>query len=174
MAQKRLTRQDWTDAGLQALADTGPSALRAEALARDMGTTKGSFYWHFRDLPDYLAVLIAEWEMRAAEEIGAVLESDESLATRLCAFALGGTEPVDMAMRGWARTDKNAARATSTIDKLRMDALHALLADVGITNPDLARALRAAGIGMGALAAQDKADNLQPMATLVDLVLALR
>ncbi|MFN3661424.1 TetR family transcriptional regulator [Yoonia sp.] len=47
--------EDWLMAGFRALASHGPSALRAAALARDLGTTKGSFYWHFKDLPDYLS-----------------------------------------------------------------------------------------------------------------------
>ena len=44
-------------AGFRALARSGARALRAEALARDLDTTKGSFYWHFKDLPDYLTRL---------------------------------------------------------------------------------------------------------------------
>jgi len=43
----RLGKADWLDAGLAALAAEGPAALRAEALARQLNTTKGSFYWHF-------------------------------------------------------------------------------------------------------------------------------
>ncbi|MEH6751885.1 MAG: TetR family transcriptional regulator, partial [Paracoccaceae bacterium] len=36
-------------AGLAALAEAGPVALKAEPMARRLGTTKGSFYWHFAD-----------------------------------------------------------------------------------------------------------------------------
>ena len=36
---------------IAALAETGPEALKAEPLAARLGVSKGSFYWHFRDVP---------------------------------------------------------------------------------------------------------------------------
>jgi AcrR family transcriptional regulator len=46
---RQLGREDWIAAGLAALAAGGPTAFRVEAVARALGVSKGSFYWHFRD-----------------------------------------------------------------------------------------------------------------------------
>jgi AcrR family transcriptional regulator len=43
------SREDWIRAAGRRLAQGGAAAVAVEALARDLGVTKGSFYWHFRD-----------------------------------------------------------------------------------------------------------------------------
>jgi AcrR family transcriptional regulator len=55
MPQKRLTRQDWIDAALEALETGGVPAVAVEPLASRLGVTKGSFYWHFKDRNELLA-----------------------------------------------------------------------------------------------------------------------
>ena len=44
-----LTAADWTQAALDALARGGLTAVAVEPLAKELGATKGSFYWHFAD-----------------------------------------------------------------------------------------------------------------------------
>ena len=47
------------------LARHGIESVRVEVLARDLGVSKGSFYWHFRDRSELLEKLLA-----AAREAG--------------------------------------------------------------------------------------------------------
>ena len=169
----RLTPDDWLAAGFAALSEAGPGALGAEPLARRLGTTKGSFYWHFADVPAYSTALLARWQ--AAAE--AALETDESdpLAARLrtCAIAIATPDPgPEPAIRGWATTDRLAARAVAETDTARLDRLGALLAACGIANPDMARILLGAAIGMQALSEAEA--NRDAIGSLVDLILALR
>jgi AcrR family transcriptional regulator len=58
----RLSREDWIEAALQALADDGPSGVAVERLAARLGTTKGSFYWHFKDREELITEALATWE----------------------------------------------------------------------------------------------------------------
>jgi glycosyltransferase involved in cell wall biosynthesis len=37
-----------------------------EPLAKDLGVTKGSFYWHFRDRADLLEAMLEEWRRRVS------------------------------------------------------------------------------------------------------------
>ena len=60
----RLRREDWIDAALQALADDGPSGVAIERLAAQLGTTKGSFYWHFKDREELITEALATWEQQ--------------------------------------------------------------------------------------------------------------
>ena len=62
LSQVRLSREDWIGAALQALADDGPAGVAVERLATRLGTTKGSFYWHFKDREELIAETLAAWE----------------------------------------------------------------------------------------------------------------
>src|SRR5918998_4441424 len=67
----RLSREDWIGAALQALADDGPSGVAVERLAARLGTTKGSFYWHFKDRQELITETLAAWER---DETDALIE----------------------------------------------------------------------------------------------------
>jgi AcrR family transcriptional regulator len=70
-SRTRLSRQDWIDVALQALADDGPSGVAVERLAVRLETTKGSFYWHFKDREELITEALASWER---EETDALIE----------------------------------------------------------------------------------------------------
>jgi len=60
-ANTRVAKDDWTLAALEVIAERGVAGLRVEALARQLGITKGSFYWHFRDRTDLIAAALDLW-----------------------------------------------------------------------------------------------------------------
>ena len=61
-SRTRLSREEWADAALAALARGGPSAVAVEPIARTLGVTKGSFYWHFKERDDLLVAALGRWE----------------------------------------------------------------------------------------------------------------
>lgn len=63
-----ITAEDWADAALWGLAD-GVEALSVERLARQLGVTKGGFYWHFRDRAELLQAALARWEQLATSDV---------------------------------------------------------------------------------------------------------
>lgn len=60
--RRRLSRDDWADAALSAIGEGGLAAVAVEPLAERLGTTKGSFYWHFADRDALLGAALARWE----------------------------------------------------------------------------------------------------------------
>lgn len=58
----RLGPEDWTKAALAAIADKGTANVSVERLARELGATKGSFYWHFKDRPALIDAALQRWE----------------------------------------------------------------------------------------------------------------
>lgn len=169
-AKPRLGRSDWLKAGFTALARDGAAALRAEALAREIGTTKGSFYWHFADVPAFHAELLAAWSAQANAALTARMAgaATPTLALRDIARAMAAPGSVDAAVRAWAISDEAAAQAVAAVDAERVALIAQLLGRLGVSNPDLPLVITAAAHGLPASAAGD------PMGTLVDLVLALR
>ena len=65
----RLSREDWVQAAIVAVADAGVDGIAVEPLAARMGTTKGSFYWHFADRAELVAAVLDEWERLATQAI---------------------------------------------------------------------------------------------------------
>ena len=65
----RLSADDWELAALECIAEQGMGALAVETLARKLGVTKGSFYWHFRNREALLTATLERWEQFGEAEI---------------------------------------------------------------------------------------------------------
>ena len=66
-----------------ALSESGPAGVAVESLARRLGVTKGSFYWHFKDRDALLRDALLAWEKEYTERIIEALESLSSPRDRL-------------------------------------------------------------------------------------------
>lgn len=67
--RNRLSAEDWENGALDMIAEEGVNALAVEALARRLGVTKGSFYWHFRTREALLKAALVRWEARDEHEL---------------------------------------------------------------------------------------------------------
>ncbi|WP_375229946.1 TetR/AcrR family transcriptional regulator [Roseobacter sp. S98] len=173
MKRTRLNRQSWIDAGLRALVAEGPTALAAEPLARQLGTTKGSFYWHFKDVPDFQKAVIRDWQGRAFADVVDALAEEGNAEQRLRRFGKRVlADKQDPALRTWARTDKTVARALAQVDAERLTYLGNLLRQLGITNPEFAQSALATMIGLPQIGGRTR--PAQAFDTLADLVVALQ
>jgi AcrR family transcriptional regulator len=131
----RLAREDWVAAALRLLAGSGVEAVRVEPLAKRLGVTKGSFYWHFSDRPALLAAVLAEWERRATLAIIAEVEASGGTAgERLLALlrlATGADGRIDRRVRAWAMNEAAAAAVLRRVDRRRVGYLRRLFAELG-------------------------------------------
>ena len=62
-------RRNGSNAGLKALAKSGLSALKADTLAKKLGVSRGSFYWHFADVSAFRAAILKRWREIMLENI---------------------------------------------------------------------------------------------------------
>lgn len=135
-SKKRLSKLDWLQAGFQALAAQGPQALKAEPLARRLKVSKGSFYWHFKDIADYKTAMLTLWQQQATGDIIAEISAKPGAAqaqladlisrvSRLDMVAYGGTN-IEAAIRDWARYDRLAQEALQGVDRQRLSYLERL------------------------------------------------
>src|SRR5262245_22105512 len=135
---ERLSAQDWIDFALATLAREGFDALKADVMARKLGVSRGSFYWHFSDLGNFHARVIEHWRQAATEAIIADVERYESREERLDAllrrgFGHGGA--LEIRMRSWADNNAEAARALRDIDGRRREYMERLLVEAGVPPP---------------------------------------
>ena len=136
--RERLSREDWIAGALELLADKGAAAVAVEPLATRLGVTKGSFYWHFRDLAQLHDAMRATWAERSTHFfIARVTEAGggpaERLAhlMRLVAERAPRAMPVERGMRAWAVANAETAAHVAQIDARRMDFLTAIFIETG-------------------------------------------
>ena len=78
-----FSSDDWIEAAYRRFNEAGLSAVRVEAIARDLGATKGSFYWHFADRRALVDAVMARWEQTETDRVIELVERADSPEDRL-------------------------------------------------------------------------------------------
>ncbi len=133
----QLSARDWLDQGLKALAKSGFTSLKAEPLAKAMGVSRGSFYWHFADIAAFRAAILKHWRDIAAEQIIANVEAasgNENPLSVLLRRVFGEKLTLERAVRTWASVDPGARAAVQAIDQRRLDYVESLLKQSGLSD----------------------------------------
>ena len=81
----RLSAEDWAREALEQIAEAGVASVAVEPLARRLGVTKGSFYWHFPSRDALLQAALERWERDEQTAYGA-LEAIPDATERLRAL----------------------------------------------------------------------------------------
>lgn len=81
-----LSAGDWEKSALEVIAEQGIRAVAVESLARRIGVTKGSFYWHFPNRDSLLEQSLLRWEKHDYENLRASLGEISDPRERLCSF----------------------------------------------------------------------------------------
>ncbi|MET9296606.1 TetR/AcrR family transcriptional regulator [Streptomyces sp. NPDC003077] len=146
--RRRLTAQDWTDAALTAIGEGGLAAVSVEPLAARLGTTKGSFYWHFRDREALVEAALRRWEEVHTEAVIAALEAEPDPARRLRTLFAQGTsrvaeDPLEVTLLATA-AHPQVAEVLGRVTERRIAYLTALFRELGFpAEPARHRALMA-------------------------------
>lgn len=128
-SQPPLDADAWIEAALDALAVGGIDAVRIDPLAKGLGVTRGSFYWHFKDRAELHQAMLKQWRKRATYQVGDRIERAASDAgerlRRTLALPTAGPQAsraaaIELAIRLWARRDREAAAAVERIDHHRL------------------------------------------------------
>ena len=143
-AKARIARADWIELGLHLLAKRGPEALTLERLTEAAGKTRGSFYHHFEDHPDFLGALAERWReetdsaIAEAEAAAAAGRRRETLARRSAKI----DHALERELRRLAASEPIIAAAVAEVDERRINYVARLFrAELGLdANEALARA----------------------------------
>ncbi len=81
-----LSAEDWEREALELIAEQGVQALAVEPLARRMGITKGSFYWHFSGRESLLEQALQRWEEHDGRNLNQALGEIDQPRDRLVSF----------------------------------------------------------------------------------------
>jgi AcrR family transcriptional regulator len=111
--QRPLSPDDWARAALATIARGGVAAVAVETIASELGATKGSFYWHFKNRDALIQAALDRWEHGRTAAVIEELEQEPDPAQRLrklltAALALAPADRAEIALL--ANPDHPAAR----------------------------------------------------------------
>lgn len=144
----RLGERDWIEAALRHIAKANVDDIRVEELARELGVTKGSFYWHFRNRQHLVERVLEHWMDRATIQVTRWARSEDARGVeRLCRLlSLPALTPpdkkgadIELAVRSWARREKLAADTVREVDRIRFDYFVELMSDLGLEGDEARR-----------------------------------
>lgn len=140
-----LSADDWTRAAVALLADHGIESVRVDVLARRLGVSRGSFYWHFKDRAELLQSVLRAWKTFATDQVIQRFETSrtdphtmirELISLPFRGQAAASTARVELAIRSWARSDDVARQAVDEVDARRI-AFHAqVFSSLGFSIPE--------------------------------------
>ena len=134
----RLSPEDWLAAALEVLHGEGVGQVCIVRIARDLGVTSGSFYWHFKDRNDLLRSLLGFWVRSQTEAIFEKVDQfegtpPERLYKLMEILTLGEQARYEVAVRAWAGFDDMAAEVVRGTDKRRIEWLRSIFQEMGFS-----------------------------------------
>jgi len=132
---KALTPADWIKQGFRTLAAEGAGGLKVDRLARSLGASRGSFYWHFRDLSHFQTALLEAWSVRAGRQVIAEVELAAKGTDRLRELmrrTMTSDRKIERAVRAWATHEPAVAKRLKVVDRERLDYLEKILKAAGL------------------------------------------
>lgn len=127
--RKQLQRFDWLLKALEIFVAEGIEAVRITRLAKDLGVTRGSFYWHFENREDLIDALVTYWKQKNTAAITGSVDQAESLTDGIfrffetCIDAALFDPRLDLALREWARRSEAIRAQLDEEDNARIESL---------------------------------------------------
>ena len=133
---ERLTKAEWIACGLRTLSREGASAVKVGPLAEKLNVSRGSFYWHFKDIAAYRASLLETWLEQSTEQVIETLEHEPGVPDRLKRLmrrAFNHRDDLERAVRAWAFEDADVSAAVAAVDTRRTAYIAGLLRASGVS-----------------------------------------
>ena len=135
-----LDRDAWIQGALAVVAEDGMDGLRVEVLAKKLGVTKGSFYWHFKDRRDLVDGVLTTWKegrIRDIRKQTSAEPGDELAALHHTIEVYAAAKnrkgiAIEAAIRMWARQDAATAAIVEEVDATRLDCTRQLFVAIGL------------------------------------------
>lgn len=135
-----LTRDDWISGAWDMLGENGLDGVRVEPLARRLGVTKGSFYWHFKDRQQLVEALLDRWFSIWDDQMSPRMEQAADPADRVWALfesVVGRvTRGQTVSLRMLSHSDVDVARRIEERDAQRLSFLMEQLVTIGFSSDE--------------------------------------
>jgi len=140
--EKRVTKEEWLEKGLELFATCGSAGLRVDKLAKELDIAKSGFYCHFRGKDDLLDHILDYWArlyteiITGAPELLALPARNRLLLAMQKIFELNLAE-YDAAIDMWSRSDARVARKRKEVINTRLKFFRDAFEELGFRGDDL-------------------------------------
>ncbi|MDO8960125.1 MAG: TetR/AcrR family transcriptional regulator [Rhodocyclaceae bacterium] len=139
-AREALDRAAWIAGALDIVAQDGIDGLRVEGLAKRLGVTKGSFYWHFKDRRDLIDAVLDNWRTGRIRDIHKQTTAEPgneeaTLRHTIEVYAAAKNRKgisIEASIRLWARQDANGLAVVEEVDAERLECTRRLFLARGL------------------------------------------
>ncbi len=137
-----VSKEQWLTKALDILETDGFTAVKIEKLAKQLGTSRSGFYYHFKNRQDLLQHLLSYW----SEEYTAVLtdssdmknlDADERLRSTMKIVRDKKLPKYDLAMTAWAKVDPLVAKVVEKVIVMRLEFTRSIFEELGFTGDEL-------------------------------------
>jgi AcrR family transcriptional regulator len=136
--QRPLGRDVWLDTARTALIEEGTAGVEINKLAKRLGSSRGGFYWFFKDRAQLLEELLAYWARTSTVVFEQILEIPRrsGMEKYLAIINLWIDEEEydpkwDGAVRDWARTSGMVRKVVQGVDRKRIAVLEKIFNEIG-------------------------------------------
>ncbi|ASJ75479.1 TetR/AcrR family transcriptional regulator [Granulosicoccus antarcticus] len=133
-----ISAADWVAASRKRLIAEGISSVKVEPLARELGVTPGSFYWHFKNRQSLHRALLRDWLNSNVKPFFSTFElAEKSPREQYLALAYvwvlspDFNPGLDVAIREWSKTSSLVGRIMRRVDVSRIGLYQGIFEDFG-------------------------------------------
>lgn len=135
-ALKTLNRDEWLERALEVVSLAGGAKLRIDNLVKEIGVTKGSFYWHFKNRDDFVHSMIDYWHEHYTLTVSDYLDgidgsAEEKMRKLMEMVFVEQLTRHDLAIRSWAIAEPKLRKLVKRTDDHRLKYLRMLFAGMG-------------------------------------------
>ena len=146
----RLNADAWVAAAYALFEEGGVAAVRVDPLAKRLGITRGSFYWHFKNRAALLHALLDRWVERETERAIEANEAGGGTAAerllRLLRTCASDDGRLEMGVREWAVGDARAKETVRQVDERRIAYMTELARKAGAPDSEVEARARIAHV----------------------------
>ena len=139
--KSRLTRDAWLAGALRCVSRTARDPT-IDAVAKELGVSKGSFYHHFKNRHEFIMAMVSYWDRTNTRIIGESLEQsgltpEEQLWELLVTVDRHDFPRVDIAIRAWAAPHPEVRKLIAKTDSYRLALVRRMFEGMGFAGDEL-------------------------------------
>jgi AcrR family transcriptional regulator len=126
----KVTKQDWLNVAMDTLVSDGMEQVKVLTLAERLSVSRSSFYWYFKSRQDLLDALLDQWLATNTAALVAASQENAKTITQAVSNVFACFinparfhNPLDFAIRDWARRSGKVRRVLDRSDTQRLDAI---------------------------------------------------